>query len=236
MCTVTYIPSGSTTFITSNRDESPNRQSKGLTSRHTIHQPAIHYPLDIESNGSWIALSDIGRAVCLLNGGFAPFIPNPPYRLSRGQVVMDAAADKDLQSFVENYNLEGIAPFTLLLYEKNIFMELVWDGFKRHVSSLPTDVPQIWSSVTLYPPEIRAWRKEIFAQWLSEHENFDRESIMAFHCLKKGDSVNDFIMNRNEIVKTLSVSSIQLKEHKASLLHLDLEKNSREEVVITYDK
>ena len=42
-------------------------------------------------------------------------------------------------------------------------------------------------------------------------------------------------MNRNEVVKTLSVSSIQLQKHKGSLLHLDLEKNTREEVVIHYD-
>lgn len=236
MCTVTYIPTTSATFITSNRDESPTRQSKGLTSRHALHGPAIHYPLDVESNGSWIALTDHGRAVCLLNGGFIPFIPNPPYRLSRGQVVIDAASTEDLQGFVQDYRLEGIAPFTLLLFEHYTFLELVWDGFKRHVKELPTDVPQIWSSVTLYPPEVRAWRKEIFEKWLSEREKFDRESIMAFHCLKKGDDVNDFIMNRNEIVKTLSVTSIQLKQNNGSILHLDLEKNSREEVMITHNE
>ena len=232
MCTVTFIPFGNSIFITSNRDESPSRQSSGLTSRHTLDGPAIHYPLDIESNGSWIALSDTGRSVCLLNGGFVPFIPDPPYRLSRGQVVMDAASTPDVLPFVENYNLEGVAPFTLLTFEKNILIQTVWDGFKRHIDELPNDQPQLWSSVTLYPPEIRAWRTEIFKQWVKERQAFDRDSIMAFHCLKKGDATNDFIMNRNEVVKTLSVTSIQLEKHKASMLHLDLEKNTREEVMI----
>ena len=236
MCTVTFIPTAKTIFITSNRDESPSRQSKGLTSRHALQGPAIHFPLDMESNGSWIAFTDHGRAVCLLNGGFVPFIPSPSYRMSRGQVVIDAASNDDLHAFTENYNLEGIAPFTLLIFEKNTFVELVWDGFKRHIKPLPTDVPQIWSSVTLYSPEIRAWRKELFVQWLSEREKFDRESIMAFHCMKKGDSINDFIMNRNEVVKTLSVTSIQLQKHKGSILHLDLENNTREEVLISYDE
>ena len=235
MCTVTFIPFGNSIFITSNRDESPSRQSKGLTSRHSLDGPAIHYPLDIESNGSWIALADTSRSVCLLNGGFIPFIPDPSYRMSRGQVVMDAASAQDANTFVENYNLEGIAPFTLLIFEKNNFIQIVWDGFKRHISELPVDQPRLWSSVTLYPPEVRAWRNEMFETWIKERESYDRESIMAFHCLKKGDAGNDFVMNRNEVVKTLSVSSIQLQKHKGSLLHLDLEKNTREEVVIHYD-
>ena len=164
-----------------------------------------------------------------------PFIPDASYRMSRGQVVIDAASAQGVIPFVENYNFEGVAPFTLLVYEKNIFVQTVWDGFKRHISDLSTDQPQLWSSVTLYPPEVRAWRNEIFKTWISERQAYDRESIMAFHCLKKGDAVNDFIMNRNEVVKTLSVTSIELHKHKGSLLHLDLEHNTREEVLIRYD-
>lgn len=236
MCTVTFIPFGNSIFITSNRDESPARQSRGLTSRHSLDGPSIHYPLDPESNGSWIALADTGRVVCLLNGGFVPFIPDPPYRMSRGQVVMDAASAPGILPFLENYNLEGIAPFTLLLFEKNVLIQTVWDGFKRHIAELPNHQPQLWSSVTLYPPEVRAWRNEIFNEWIKDREVYDRESIMAFHCLKKGDAVNDFIMNRNDKVRTLSVTSIQLQHHKGSMLHLDLEKNTREEVLINYDQ
>jgi hypothetical protein len=234
MCTVTFIPYKGTVFITSNRDESPARQSKGLTSRHTLDGPSIHFPLDPTSSGSWIALADTGRSVCLLNGGFEPFVPSPPYRISRGQVVLSAAAAPDPVSFAEEFDLHGVAPFTLLIYQDNTFFETVWDGEKRHIAALPVDQPQLWSSVTLYPAAVRAWRKEVFREWLNEHQRYNRESIMAFHCLKRGDDVNDFIMNRNEIVKTLSVTSIQLHNHKGSLLHLDLEKNTREEVMIAY--
>lgn len=235
MCTVTYIPYKENIFITSNRDESPDRRSKGLTSRHDAGQHVIHYPLDAESNGSWIAMTDTGRSVCLLNGGFAPFIPDSSYRMSRGQVVIDAAAADDISHFTEHYNFEGIAPFTLLLYEKDRFLQIVWDGFKRHIEELSPAEPQLWSSVTLYPPEVRAWRKQLFEEWIIDRKSFDRDSIMAFHCLKKGDAVNDFVMNRQDMVKTLSVTSIQLQKDKGSLLHLDLERNLREEVLIRYE-
>jgi len=88
MCTVTFIPLPGVRFITSNRDESPMRQSHGLVSFHHPEHKAIYYPLDQDSGGSWIALADTGRVVCLLNGGYKPFIPNPPYRMSRGQLVI----------------------------------------------------------------------------------------------------------------------------------------------------
>lgn len=224
MCTVTFIPHGTKVFITSNRDESPTRRSKGLTSRHHGDLPPVHFPLDEDSQGTWIALSDAGRAVCLLNGGFVPFIPSPTYRQSRGKVVIDAVEANETHAFINQYKLEGIAPFTLLIYDNGKFVELVWDGFKRHIRPLHTDKPQLWSSVTLYPPEVREWRKAIFEEWIKDHTHFDRESIMAFHCLRKGDAVNDFIMNRDEIVKTLSVTSIKLDVHSGSILHLDLEK------------
>ena len=235
MCTVTFIPHKDNIFITSNRDESPDRRSKGLTSRHAEGHPAIHFPLDTDSNGSWIAMTDTGRSVCLLNGGFKPFIPDSSYRMSRGQVVIDAAAADDITQFTEHYDLEGVAPFTLLIYEKGFFIQTVWDGFKRHLEQLRNDEPQLWSSVTLYPPEVRAWRKQIFEEWIIDRKEYDRDSIMAFHCLRKGDSVNDFIMNRDDVVKTLSVTSIQLQKDKGSLLHLDLEGNLREEVLVRYE-
>jgi hypothetical protein len=84
------------------------------------------------------------------------------YRCSSGE---------DIHAFVQDYILEGIAPFTLLILENNTFIELVWDGFKRHVKALPTDIPQIWSSVTLYPPEVRAWRKKFLRNGLLNMKN-----------------------------------------------------------------
>lgn len=236
MCTVTFLPAADRFYITSNRDESPGRQAKGLHSNHHLGYFPIHYPLDESSQGSWIALSESGRAVCLLNGAFEPFIPAPPYRLSRGQVVMAAAREDSIRDFIAHFAFDGIAPFTLLVFEADTFIELVWDGFEKHIRDLDPGLPQLWSSVTLYPPNVREWRKSIFQSWLQDHPVFDQEAIIAFHQLKRGDGSNDFIMNRNEVVKTLSVTSIVLQPASSMMLHLDLEKNTREEVLIRYAK
>jgi len=235
MCTVTFIPFQQTYFITSNRDESPGRQSTGLTSTHTPEWNAIHFPLDELSGGSWIALADSGKVICLLNGGFEPFIPKPPYRMSRGQVVVEVGTATDTLPFLEEFSLEAVAPFTLFVFEKGELTQLVWDGEKKHFSSLPNDQPQIWSSVTLYPQHVREWRKSLFEKWLAEQKTFTRESIIDFHQLANGDPDNDFVMNRNDIVRTLSITSIALKEHSGSILHLALDKESREEIMVRYD-
>jgi len=235
MCTVTFIPQGDRLFITSNRDESPGRQATGLVSTHTPDWNAVHFPMDETSGGSWIALADNGRTVCLLNGGFIPFIPEPPYRMSRGLVVLQAATAEDTNHFLLKSDFSGIAPFTLLIYEKHMLLQLIWDGDEKSIAYLPFDEPRIWSSVTLYPPKVREWRKGLFEKWLSENPEPDRESIVAFHRMANGDPANGFIMNRSDIVRTLSVTSIELKEHSGSLLHLSLDQDTREEIMIHYE-
>jgi hypothetical protein len=232
MCTVTYIPHQEHIFITANRDESPGRQSTGLYTLKLSDQHDIHFPLDEASRGSWIALAETGRAVCLLNGALEPFIPLPSYRQSRGQVVVDAAASDDVDNFVHDYPLFGIAPFTLLQYAQGTLTELLWDGAHRTVTMLDPAQPRIWSSATLYPPDVRKWRSDFFNSWIQSTETIDRESIIGFHQQKRGDGQNDFIMNRNEIVKTLSVTSIQLGTSSGSILHLDLDRHHGEEIRI----
>ncbi|MFZ1679161.1 MAG: NRDE family protein [Saprospiraceae bacterium] len=235
MCTVTYIPLQGIRFLTSNRDESPMRQSHGLISSHNPDQPNIYYPLDPDSRGSWIALSETGRAVCLLNGGYESFIPNPPYRMSRGQVVMDAVKAEDANQYVDTYDFQGIAPFTLLIDGKSFLTELVWNGDQKHIRSLPIDKPQIWSSATLYPPDVRAWRKSLFEKWLSETDVFDSDSIIEFHQMANGDDENGFVMNRNEVVRTLSITNIANRESTGTIVHVQLDMGRREEVLIHYE-
>lgn len=229
MCTVTFIPQADNLIITSNRDESPDRQVHGL---HTLqHENAeIYFPMDPLSQGSWIAATNYGRVVCLLNGAYEAFIPAPPYRMSRGQIVISAAAASTLHYFAQYFDLAGVAPFTLLMYEKNVFIELVWDGVERHIDTLPATQPRVWSSATLYPPDVRAWRKSLFDEWMELPGDKTREDILAFHQHKHGDDYNDFVMNRNDVVKTLSVTSIMLNATGGNLLHVDLDKHKTEEI------
>jgi hypothetical protein len=156
--------------------------------------------------------------------------------MSRGLIVTAAAAAEDTNQFLLKTDLTGIAPFTLLIYENHMLMQLIWDGDQKHISPPLFDQPRIWSSVTLYPPKVREWRKSLFEKWMDTHPTVDRESIIAFHQMANGDPDNDFVMNRKDLVKTLSVTSIELNEASGSIVHLALDRGSREEIKIHYDR
>ncbi len=230
MCTLTYLRSGEKTYLTSNRDEAPGRRATGLFSDHRPDGTQYWFPLDEMSGGSWIALSNSGRAVCLLNGGYEPFIPAPPYRMSRGLVVRDAILAPEIDAFLHDYPLDGIAPFTLLIYEQDSLRSLVWTGTQRDILDHAVWDANIWSSVTLYPEPVRMRRRALFEHWLAHHPVFDRDAIIDFHRSGGEDTENGFIMDRGGIVKTLSVTSLELTPTSGSIRHLDLGANVQEEI------
>jgi hypothetical protein len=83
--------------------------------------------------------------------------------------------------------------------------------------------PAFWSSVTLYPEDVRVWRKSLFEKWLVAHQDFDQDEIMRFHRYGSGDdNWNGFVMNREERVKTLSISSVQKLSNTFVFRHSDL--------------
>lgn len=230
MCTVTYLRAGDITYMTSNRDEAPGRRATGLVSRHQPDGKHYWFPLDETSGGSWIALSNTGRSVCLLNGAYEPFSPTPPYRMSRGLVVRDAILTADPGAFLHDYPLEGIAPFTLLVFEQDSLQSLVWTGMGRDILDHAVSDANIWSSVTLYPEPVRLHRRALFEQWLARHPAYDRDAIIEFHRSGSEDAENGLVMNRGEIVKTLSVTSIMLDPEKGSILHVDLDAIVQDEI------
>jgi hypothetical protein len=179
------------------------------------------FPKDPEKGGTWLAISDHGRIVCLLNGAFEPFIKKDAYRKSRGAVVLDYFSFANADEFRSKYDFTDIAPFTLILLEVNKRYELIWDGHQVYFSDF-AHTPRIWSSVTLYPEKVRAWRRKLFTQWRAG-SSFSQDSIMHFHQhAGDEDAENGFLMNRDEIVKTLSVSSILKKGEIWYFKHKDM--------------
>ncbi|MEZ4987030.1 MAG: NRDE family protein [Saprospiraceae bacterium] len=107
-----------------------------------------------EAGGTWICTGSNGRLVCLLNGAFEHHAHRPPYRRSRGLVVLDVFLFSMVTDFLSEYDLTGIEPFTMIIAEPDALWELRWDeNSQRHVASLARNLPHIWSSATLYSEE-----------------------------------------------------------------------------------
>lgn len=228
MCTVTLIPKGTDDFVlTSNRDEAPNRTTLP-PDFYEVRKTKLLFPKDVVAGGSWIGVSERKRVLCVLNGGFEMHKRKDNYRLSRGVVLKDLLLAIDLDKAVENYNLDGVEPFTLVIVEWNSNMEfkqLVWDGRKKHYSQLPL-APIIWSSSSLYNTEMKKERLQWFSDF-KEETTLSSKTIMNFHkTAGKGNEDYGVIMDRF-FVKTTSITQIVKKNNTVQMTFENLQTNSK---------
>jgi hypothetical protein len=235
MCTVTYVPLRSSLqgfqnlegfVLTSNRDEKVARLAAEPPVIHNVKGKNLIYPCDPTGHGSWIALEENGTTVCLLNGGFLPHVANPAYKHSRGLVVLDYFSFRNTAHFHSNYAFEGIEPFTLVIVQANEVYEIRWDGETAYKKQLESDVPHIWSSVTLYTPEIIKKREQWFSKWVAKNPDYsiaNSQSIIDFHRFTgDGDAENDILMNRHGFLKTVSITSVRVEKKSSKMIYFDL--------------
>lgn len=226
MCVLTYIPTSDSGFVlTSNRDESVFRSPAKPPQKYTLHGHSIFFPQDPQSSGTWIA-SDGIFTLCLLNGGLQKHIPNPPYRQSRGKVILDFYQFYDPEKFIQHYNFEGIEPFTLVIIKRDErlpLFEIRWTGTQLIRQEFPRNKVRIWSSVTLYTAETIQKRTQWFSHFLSDNQPISSEKMIHFHHTGgDGDSTNDIKMNRENKLKTISITQFEVSDENFLIRYEDL--------------
>jgi hypothetical protein len=221
MCTVTYYPFSADHFLfATNRDEAPKRAAQELIRKKITNGKTLLYPRDTGANGTWVAISDADQLVCILNGGRVKHRHEPPYRLSRGIMALDFFDHQDITAFTSNYDFSGIEPFTMVIYDNKRLVTLYWDEVTLEVQELDPMVRQLWSSCTLYLPALQSKRKRWFFDWAMLTNNPTRADLLAFHWTGgSGDPENDLVMNRHNVVRTTSITSLE-KTPKVFDLHL----------------
>lgn len=209
MCTVTYLPYQKGFILTSNRDETPRRSPERISKLSTTNGAVNLFLPQDTAGGSWIVSSSSGRSACLLNGGFHKHQHQPPYRRSRGLVVLDLFEKENVTAFWDDYDWENIEPFTLIMLEGGLVYEGRWDGQRSWLTLKDAAQPHLWASSTLYDAQKRADRQRWFRRWLMDNPTFTPEDIHLFHLSGgSGDVANDLVMQRPEGVQTVSVSQI----------------------------
>lgn len=224
MCTVSYLPLEEGFILTSNRDEWNKRPAALKPQVYHLFGQHITFPKDPQANGTWIAMTD-EYSLCLLNGAFVKHHHEPPYRLSRGLVLLDFFQYRSVEKYMADYNFDGVENFTLLIKsnQTEAFDELRWDGSRIHHTVLNAKQAYIWSSCTLYTDDIIAERRDWFQTWLAEHPQYEQKDIIHFHRFAgKGDEGNDVIMRRENGVQTVSITSIIKKSTIPELTYIDL--------------
>ncbi len=229
MCTVTYIPKEEGFILTSTRDEAPERLSE-QPKEHSIGSKKLFFPKEPISGGTWIA-ADRQKVLCLLNGAFIKHKHQPPYKLSRGKMVLEAFSHKDSYEFAGSYDFAGIEPFTLIWAESNALSELRWDSKVLHHKPLGRDMEYIWASCTLYEKEVQKLREQWFEKFLSKHPFPTMEKMINFHASSQTtDNENDMLIRRAK-VRSISITAIEFTNAQIDCLHQDLERQSLSHIV-----
>lgn len=241
MCTVSFIPKTleGNFVLTSNRDEDSRRPTIAPLI-YDFGKVRLAFPKDEISGGSWIAMSNNGKINCLLNGGIGPHTKREYHSISRGTILCDLTRSELLtEHFFQTKELHNVEPFTIVsiqLQEGKLFQltEFIWDGTHKHFRSLSITKPRIWSSAQLYSEEETELRKKWFSDFIAKHQaNLTNDSIIDFHSGSHSKDLGvNVIMQRGDVLKTVSITQITSQNDGLKMTYSDLMRNQKVEVVL----
>jgi uncharacterized protein with NRDE domain len=223
MCTVSFVFAKGKAILTHNRDEKVARPSAIEPLKYSINQQNIYFPKDQKAGGTWYAVAENGTVLVLLNGADEKHNLKPSYRKSRGLIVLELISSNSPIEEWSSIDLSNIEPFTVVLFQYEKLYQLSWNEVDKCTLNLDVNQSHIWSSSTLYSKEIRENRVELFQNFMVSNE-ISAEKIFQFHrYAKNDDSENGLIINRNNEMKTLSITQTVIEKNKVVLLYQDLQ-------------
>ncbi|MFZ4544733.1 MAG: NRDE family protein [Saprospiraceae bacterium] len=233
MCTVSFYRDDNQTIITSNRDEHKDRPLALLPRKVVTGESITYYPIDQQSNGTWFAVKNNGNVLVLLNGAERKHIPNPPYRESRGLVLLDLVNSGNLLQKWNVINLLNIEPFTVIAFVDDQLFQIRWNEVEKKTIKLDTNRSYIWSSATLYSDDIISKREGWFSEFLNQKKgDICADDLISFHThTQKNDIQNGLVMNRNHSMLTKNITQCAITKNNFTLTHFDL--ICREKSIIT---
>lgn len=148
MCTASWLSEAGTLVLFFNRDELRTREPALPPALETAAGRRWLAPRDGRAGGTWIAASESGLALALLNksGGRPPELPE-----SRGRIIprlLDAPSPDALAEELTALGLGRYAPFRLLALWRapRAALALAWDGSRLERESLDPALGLLCSS------------------------------------------------------------------------------------------
>lgn len=223
MCTVSFVKTADKIIITSNRDEKIIRPNAIPPQSYKVNGKNVIYPKDPKAGGTWYVVDENGTVLVLLNGANEKHTVKLPYRKSRGLIVLELIGQESPKDFWSVINLENIEPFTLVLFQNETLFQLRWNGMVKETTLLDTNKNHIWSSATLYPQAVREKRANWFYTFMDVTPAVSETELLHFHrYTEETNQENGLVINRNDEMKTVSITQSVIEKNKVAILHYDL--------------
>jgi uncharacterized protein with NRDE domain len=222
MCTLTFIGTKNGYCLTSNRDEKVSRSKATPPKKYEINGKTITFPKDTAAGGTWVS-HDEQAILILLNGANEKHISTGNYRKSRGLILLDLiGSDNPIEEW-KNIDLENIEPFTIVYFDGENLVQWQWNSIEKTTKEFNKEEPHIWSSATLYEPEIRVERANWFSQFIKEKKDISADELLHFHQFEQAtNSDYGLQINRNNILKTVSITQCIWQPNAIEMHYLDL--------------
>lgn len=225
MCTVSYFKTKDSIILTSNRDEKKSREKALFPNTLEVEDRLLYFPKDKKASGTWFAADENGNAAILLNGAFQKHTSNPPYKKSRGIVLLDIVKDKNFLHAFREYDLLGIEPFQLLVFFDKKLMRLLWDGTVKHEFFLNEHESHLFSSKTLYNDSLENNREKDFRRF-QLNRNIESGEILNFHKKHQIEKEPEIDLSIKEIFLTVSITQLIIKQDQIHFAYHDLTENT----------
>ncbi|WP_333876362.1 NRDE family protein [Flavobacterium sp.] len=223
MCTVSFVNAKGKIIITSNRDEKVLRPSAIEPRTYQVNNKNVIFPKDNNAGGTWYAIDEHSTVLVLLNGAEERHVFKDSYRKSRGLIVLDLMGSESPLQAWQAINLHHIEPFTLVLFERQKLYQLRWNESDKSSIELDANQSHIWSSSTLYTKEIREKRAHWFHTFLEMKPEVNEAELFNFHRYTEEENTeHGLVINRNDILKTLSITQTILEQNKVAIRYSDL--------------
>ncbi|WP_291131034.1 NRDE family protein [Flavobacterium sp. UBA7682] len=223
MCTVSFVNANGKIIITSNRDEKIIRPNAIEPKTYLLNDKKVIFPKDNKAGGTWYAIDEHSNVLVLLNGAEEKHVLKDSYRKSRGLIVLDLIGSESPLEAWKAIDLDHIEPFTLVLFENQNLYQLRWNELEKSTLALETNQSHIWSSSTLYSAAIREKRANWFSTFLDTQPEVNEEELFNFHrYTEKDNNEHGLVINRNDILKTLSITQTIIEKNKVSIHYNDL--------------
>jgi hypothetical protein len=170
VCTLTAVPAAGGVRVAFNRDELRTRPTAVPPTVRRAGGRAAVFPTDPLSGGTWLAATDAGLVLGLLNVNRRGLAPGG--RLTRGAIipaVLDAGSPWDAVVAVEQeLDLTAFAPFRLVAAGQGVVADLVWDGRTAEIGSqLLGGRPAVFTSSGLGDDRVAGPRTDLFRELLA---------------------------------------------------------------------